>query len=128
MFYVCWPCAPRCASAAYFADGANPASTELLDLVALGTVADVVRLDDNNRILVAQGLRRMRAGKASPGIVGLVARRRPRPAPRFHLRPGLRRRTAPECRRAADDMALGIACLPADDAVSAQELAPASMK
>ena len=50
----------------------NPILAELLDLVALGTVADVVRLDDNNRILVEQGLRRIRAGRARPGIAALL--------------------------------------------------------
>ena len=44
----------------------------MLDLVALGTVADVVKLDANNRILVTQGLARIRAGKASPGIAALL--------------------------------------------------------
>ena len=48
---------------------AEPNLTELLDLVALGTVADLVKLDDNNRILVEQGLRRIRAGACSPGIL-----------------------------------------------------------
>jgi single-stranded-DNA-specific exonuclease len=53
--------------------GANPAQVvELLDLVALGTVADVVPLDRNNRILVAQGLRRIRAGRCVPGIAALA--------------------------------------------------------
>ncbi|MDX1804789.1 MAG: single-stranded-DNA-specific exonuclease RecJ [Alcanivorax sp.] len=46
--------------------------TDLLDLVALGTVADVVVLDDANRVLVEQGLRRLRAGKGSPGIQALL--------------------------------------------------------
>lgn len=50
----------------------EPNMAELLDLVALGTVADVVRLDHNNRILVAQGLARMRAGQACPGILALL--------------------------------------------------------
>ena len=51
-------------------EGANLAA--LLDLVALGTVADVVPLDHNNRILVEQGLRRIRAGRASPGVAALL--------------------------------------------------------
>ena len=59
--------------------GAVPNLATLLDLVALGTVADVVPLDHNNRILVEQGLRRIRAGRASPGVTTLlqVARRDP---------------------------------------------------
>lgn len=58
----------------------EPKLMELIDLVALGTVADVVPLDENNRILVHQGLQRIRAGKARPGIQALieVAKRDPR--------------------------------------------------
>ena len=58
---------------------AEPNLSELLDLVALGTVADVVPLDQNNRILVHQGLQRIRAGKVRPGIQALieVAKRNP---------------------------------------------------
>src|SRR5690606_27116642 len=50
-----------------------PAVTDLLDLVALGTVADLVPLDRNNRILVHQGLRRIRAGRCAAGIQALLA-------------------------------------------------------
>jgi UDP-glucose 4-epimerase len=50
--------------------GTNPA--DLLDLVALGTVADVVPLDFNNRVLVSQGLRRIRAGRCTPGLQALL--------------------------------------------------------
>ncbi|HHF3070598.1 single-stranded-DNA-specific exonuclease RecJ [Vibrio diabolicus] len=50
----------------------EPKLMELIDLVALGTVADVVPLDENNRILVHQGLQRIRAGKARPGIQALI--------------------------------------------------------
>ena len=50
----------------------TPNLASLLDLVALGTVADVVPLDHNNRILVEQGLRRIRAGRASPGVTALL--------------------------------------------------------
>ena len=54
------------------AGGETPNLASLLDLVALGTVADVVPLDHNNRILVEQGLRRIRAGRASPGVTALL--------------------------------------------------------
>ena len=56
-----------------FATRPEPNLAELLDLVALGTVADVVRLDANNRVLVTQGLARIRAGRACPGIAALLA-------------------------------------------------------
>src|SRR5690606_3310037 len=58
---------------------ATPNLADFLDLVALGTVADVVPLDQNNRVLVAQGLRRIRAGRCRPGIRALleVAKRAP---------------------------------------------------
>ena len=85
---------------AFAARSPSPTSGELLDLVALGTVADVVRLDANNRILVAQGLARIRAGKACArhrrAARGRGTRRR---ATRTRLRPRLRRRAAPERRR-----------------------------
>src|SRR4051812_19096665 len=55
-----------------FASRAEPNLAEVLDLVALGTVADVVRLDSNNRILVTQGIARIRAGKASAGVAALL--------------------------------------------------------
>lgn len=55
-----------------YAQNPEPNLTELLDLVALGTVADLVKLDENNRILVEQGLRRIRAGACSHGITALL--------------------------------------------------------
>ena len=55
----------------YFKDNVGPNLADWLDLVALGTVADVVKLDDNNRWLVKQGLRRIKAGKVRPGIKAL---------------------------------------------------------
>ena len=77
-----------------------PPVTDFLDLVALGTVADLVPLDVNNRVLVAQGIRRIRAGRAVPGIRALlaIAKRNVRAAHRRGSR--LRDRSATQCRRA----------------------------
>ncbi len=92
----------------------EPNLAKLLDLVALGTVADVVKLDDNNRILVHQGLKRIRAGRACPGISALlkVASRKPEKASTYDLGfvVGPRLNAAGRL----DDMALGIECLLAD--------------
>lgn len=95
----------------------------LLDLVALGTVADVVRLDANNRILVAQGLERMRRGRMQPGIAALftVAGREARRASAFDLGFALGPRLNAAGRLA--DMSLGIECLLCDDYARALEMA-----
>ena len=84
---------------------------ELLDLVALGTVADVVPLDHNNRVLVAQGLRRIRAGRCVPGI-SRAARAAGRGSSRSP-RPIWASRSAPRLNAAGrlTDMSVGIACL-----------------
>ncbi len=108
----------------YFSDGLpEPNLGELLDLVALGTVADVVALDHNNRILVSQGLKRMRAGKMRPGIRALfeVARRDWRKAQPFDMGFALGPRINAAGR--LDDMSVGIACLLADNDEEAQSLA-----
>jgi len=91
--------------------------------VALGTVADLVRLDDNNRILVDQGLRRIRAGKASAGVLALlrVAGRDPRRASTYDLGFVVGPRLNAAGRM--EDMGLGIACLLAKDVAGAQQLA-----
>lgn len=105
-------------------DGINePNLAELLDLVALGTVADVVPLDHNNRILVSQGLKRMRAGKMRPGIRALfdIARRDWRKAQPFDMGFALGPRINAAGR--LDDMSVGIACLLADNEAEAQSLA-----
>ncbi|WP_315366723.1 single-stranded-DNA-specific exonuclease RecJ [Kingella oralis] len=90
---------------------AEPKLDELLDLVALGTVADVVPLDHNNRILVSQGLKRIRAGKMSHGIRALfqTARCSAQKAQPFDF--GYK--IAPRINAAGrlDDMSIGIACL-----------------
>ena len=72
MFYVLLALRARLRGEGAFADRAEPNLAELLDLVALGTVADVVKLDRNNRILVQQGLQRIRAGRARPGLLALL--------------------------------------------------------
>ena len=103
--------------------GAGPKVAELLDLVALGTVADVVPLDANNRVLVAQGLKRIRAGRCVPGIRALLALagRTAVDLTAADLAFGV----APRLNAAGriDDMTIGVQCLLADDDASAQRLA-----
>ena len=106
-----------------FAAGQEPNLAQLLDLVALGTVADVVTLDRNNRILVEQGLRRIRVGRCRPGLRALLEIAGCR----------LERVTARDLGFAAgprlnaagrlDDMSLGVECLVTDDPVRAMHLA-----
>ena len=73
MFYVMLALRAELRSRGWFEEIGRPEFNlaTLLDLVALGTVADVVRLDRNNRILVSQGLERMREGRMTPGIAAL---------------------------------------------------------
>lgn len=95
----------------------------LLDLVALGTVADLVPLDRNNRILVEHGLRRIRAGACRPGITALlVAGKRD---PRQAVTTDLAFAAGPRLNAAGrlDDMSVGIECLLSDDPGRAAELA-----
>ena len=101
----------------------EPNLAELLDLVALGTVADVVKLDANNRILVAQGLARIRSGHASPGIAALldVAGRTARQARAYDLAFSVGPRLNAAGR--LQDMSLGIECLLASDPARALDLA-----
>ncbi|MBX6318986.1 single-stranded-DNA-specific exonuclease RecJ [Pigmentiphaga sp.] len=101
----------------------GPRLDALTDLVALGTVADVVRLDANNRLLVAQGLKRIRAGRMQPGVRALfaVAGRNPREASTFDLGFALGPRINAAGRLA--DMSLGIRCLTTDDEEEALKLA-----
>jgi single-stranded-DNA-specific exonuclease len=102
--------------------GTPPLST-WLDIVALGTVADVVPLDANNRILVAQGLKRIRAGACVPGIAALL--RLGRREQRSVIASDLGFAVAPRLNAAGrlTDMALGIRCLLADDVTEAAALA-----
>jgi single-stranded-DNA-specific exonuclease len=106
-----------------FDAAAQPRLDALLDLVALGTVADVVRLDANNRRLVMQGLKRIRAGRMQPGVAALfrAAARDPQRATTFDFGFALGPRINAAGRLA--DMTLGIECLLSDDAARAQQLA-----
>jgi single-stranded-DNA-specific exonuclease len=101
----------------------QPAVADLLDLVALGTVADVVRLDRNNRILVDEGLRRLRLGRGGAGVAAL-AEVAGRPLTSLSAR-DLGFSLAPRLNAAGriDDMTIGIRCLLADDPAEARELA-----
>jgi single-stranded-DNA-specific exonuclease len=102
--------------------GAKPVS-HWLDLVALGTVADLVPLDANNRVLVAQGLMRMRAGHCLPGLTALaeVARRETATLVASDLGFSIGPRLNAAGR--LDDMSIGIRCLLAADVASARRLA-----
>lgn len=108
-----------------FSSTGGPRLNELADLVALGTVADVVRLDENNRLLVNQGLARMRQGRMQEGLRALftVAGRDWRKATTFDLGFALGPRINAAGRLA--DMSLGIQCLLTDDPQEADELARA---
>lgn len=108
---------------AFTDEAPEPRLDGLLDLVALGTVADVVKLDPNNRILVAQGLKRIRAGRMQPGIAALfrAAARDARVASGFDLGFALGPRLNAAGR--LSDMSLGIECLITDDIGRAWELA-----
>ena len=125
MFYVLMALRVELRRRDYFSDGLHPEPNlaELLDLVALGTVADVVVLDHNNRILVSQGLKRMRQGKMRPGIRALfeIAKRDWRKAQPFDMGFALGPRINAAGR--LDDMSLGIACLLAPNDEAAQALA-----
>ncbi len=124
-FYVMLGLRVRLRESGWFAQRqvAEPNLAQFLDLVALGTVADVVSLDRNNRILVQQGIRRIRAGQCVPGLQALLevaGRDLPRVvATDLGFAAGPRLNAAGRL----DDMSLGIECLLADDAPSARVMA-----
>ena len=123
MFYVLLALRAELRQRGAFDQAHQPKLDTLLPLVALGTVADVVRLDANNRRLVAQGLKRVRAGQMPAGMVALF-RAAGREAPRassFDFGFALGPRINAAGRLA--DMTLGIECLLTDDAGRATELA-----
>jgi len=123
MFYVLLALRAELRERGVFTAQTQPKIDALLPLVALGTVADVVKLDANNRRLVAQGLKRVRAGAMPPGMAALfqVASRQPAKATSFDFGFALGPRLNAAGRLA--DMTLGIECLATDDAQRADELA-----
>ncbi|MEX3896059.1 single-stranded-DNA-specific exonuclease RecJ [Paraburkholderia sp. BR10954] len=124
MFYVLLALRAELRRRGAFGDALpEPRLDGLLDLVALGTVADVVKLDGNNRVLVAQGLQRIRKGRMQPGIAALfrAAARDARNASGFDLGFALGPRLNAAGR--LSDMSLGIECLTTDDVGRAWELA-----
>jgi single-stranded-DNA-specific exonuclease len=122
MFYVLLATRAELRGRGRFAT-AEPNLAVLLDLVALGTVADVVRLDRVNRTLVAQGLARIRAGRMQPGVEALFAAagRDPRRATAFDLGFVAGPRLNAAGRMA--DMTIGIRCLLAETTAAARPLA-----
>ena len=123
MFYVLLALRAELRRRGAYTDKPEPNLGNLLDLVALGTVADVVKLDENNRILVQQGLQRIRAGRACAGINALlqVAKKKPAQVSSYELGfvVGPRLNAAGRL----EDMSLGIACLLSDDANEAAQIA-----
>jgi single-stranded-DNA-specific exonuclease len=123
MFYVLMALRAEMRKRGAFTNQTEPNLGNLLDLVALGTVADVVKLDDNNRILVQQGLQRIRHGRSCAGIQALlrVARRPAAQVTSYELGfiVGPRLNAAGRL----EDMALGIRCLLTDDAAEADDIA-----
>jgi len=123
MFYVLLALRAELRQRGKFTQGAQPKLDALLPLVALGTVADVVRLDANNRRLVAQGLKRVRALAMPAGVAALfvVAGREAQSASTFDFGFALGPRINAAGR--LSDMRLGIECLLSDDRSRATELA-----
>ena len=123
IFYVLLALRAELRERGVFTAVSQPRLDALLDLVALGTVADVVRLDANNRRLVAQGLRRIRAGQMQAGVAALftAAARDARRASGFDFGFALGPRINAAGR--LSDMTLGIECLLTDDPARAAELA-----
>jgi single-stranded-DNA-specific exonuclease len=123
IFYVMMALRAELRRRGAFAERKEPPLADLLDIVALGTVADVVRLDPNNRTLVAQGVARIRAGRACPGIAALLqlGGRDPHRASAYDLGfvVGPRLNAAGRL----DDMSVGIECLLAPDSATAITLA-----
>jgi single-stranded-DNA-specific exonuclease len=100
-----------------------PPVADLLDLAALGTIADLVSLDRNNRVLVHQGLRRIRAGRCSAGIRALLESANRSPAQAVAADLGFQLGPRLNAAGRLDDMTVGIQCLLTDDPATARLLA-----
>ncbi|MEF8700006.1 MAG: single-stranded-DNA-specific exonuclease RecJ [Candidatus Accumulibacter sp. UW20] len=101
----------------------EPKLAALLDLVALGTVADVVKLDHNNRVLVSQGLQRIRQGHLTPGLQALFRAAGRQPAQASSVDLGFMIGPRVNAAGRLSDMSLGIECLITDDAGRAMNIA-----
>ncbi len=123
MFYVLLALRAELRERGRFEAASQPRIDALLDLVALGTVADVVKLDANNRRLVAQGLRRIRSGRMQPGMAALFAVAGADPARAAAMDFGFKLGPRINAAGRLSDMTLGIECLLTDDAARAAELA-----
>ncbi len=123
MFYVLLALRAELRARGRFESHSQPRLDALLDLVALGTVADVARLDANNRRLVAQGLKRIRSGRMQPGVAALFAAAGRSSARASALDFGFALGPRINAAGRLSDMTLGIECLLTDDASRAAELA-----
>jgi len=123
MFYVLLALRAELRQRGAFDAASQPRIDNLLDLVALGTIADVGRLDDNNRRLVAQGLKRIRAGRMQPGIAALFAAAGRDPAKATSQDFGFALGPRVNAAGRLAEMGLGIECLSTDDPARADALA-----
>jgi single-stranded-DNA-specific exonuclease len=124
MFYLLSAIRSQLKGQGWFTSGrSEPNLADYLDLVALGTVADLVPLDHNNRILVSQGLARIRSGRACPGLMALlkIGKR----DYRYLIASDLGFTVAPRLNAAGrlEDMSVGIRCLLSDDPLETADLA-----
>jgi single-stranded-DNA-specific exonuclease len=123
MFYVLLALRAELRQRGAYEAAPQPRIDNLLDLVALGTIADVGRLDDNNRRLVAQGLKRIRSGRMQPGIAALFAAAGRDPAKATSQDFGFALGPRVNAAGRLAEMGLGIECLSTDDPARADTLA-----
>ncbi|MDR2688626.1 MAG: single-stranded-DNA-specific exonuclease RecJ, partial [Azoarcus sp.] len=122
-FYVMLALRAELRARGAFGERPQPNLAQYLDLVALGTVADVVKLDRNNRVLVSQGIKRMRTGKLTPGIAALLAATGRDPARLSTFDLGFILGPRVNAAGRLTDMGLGIECLTTDNMARALNLA-----
>lgn len=125
MFYLLSGVRAALRAAGWFVGRAEPLLADFLDLVAVGTVADVARLDHNNRILVAQGLARLRAGRMRPGLRAMLHCAGRDPARLTAMDLGFVLGPRINAAGRLDDIGIGIECLLADTEEAATPLAHA---